>query len=195
MADFASILQMLWAGQNRFTDRKWRLFACGCARRTAGASRSPLRDVLDIVERYADGEASAHELAAARFGFRFRSDSPASLLAWMPEMPAWDMVSRLLRWMAGEDPALVMQAVPLVLADLFGPEPIRVPAMTLAWEHSMVPRLARGIYDDRAWDCLPILGDALEEAGCLDEGLLRHCREPGEHARGCWAVDSLLGKR
>jgi len=54
--------------------------------------------------------------------------------------------------------------------------------------------LANGIYDDRAFDRLPILADALEEAGCTDREILGHLRGPGPHVRGCWCVDLLLGK-
>ena len=55
-------------------------------------------------------------------------------------------------------------------------------------------KLAQGIYDDRAFDRLPVLADALEEAGCTNAEILAHCREPGPHVRGCWALDLLLGK-
>ena len=55
-------------------------------------------------------------------------------------------------------------------------------------------KLAQGIYDDRAFDRMPVLADALEEAGCYDADILAHCRQPGEHVRGCWVVDLLLGK-
>ena len=51
--------------------------------------------------------------------------------------------------------------------------------------------LARTIYEDRAFDLMPILGDALEEAGCTDGDILRHCRNGGMHARGCWVVDQV----
>jgi hypothetical protein len=68
------------------------------------------------------------------------------------------------------------------------------PARWLAWNENTVPRLAQTIYDERAFDRLPILADALEEAGCTDTAILDHCRQPGEHYRGCWAVDLLLGK-
>jgi hypothetical protein len=57
-----------------------------------------------------------------------------------------------------------------------------------------VRRLAEAIYEERAFDHLPILADALEEAGCSDETLLGHLRGPGLHMRGCWAVDLILGK-
>jgi hypothetical protein len=54
--------------------------------------------------------------------------------------------------------------------------------------------LAEGIYADRAFDRLPILADALEDAGCDAAELLTHFRGPGVHARGCWALDLVLGK-
>jgi hypothetical protein len=50
-------------------------------------------------------------------------------------------------------------------------------------------KLGQAIYQDGAFDRLPILGDALEEAGCTDERILQHCRRRGWHARGCWVVD------
>jgi hypothetical protein len=57
-----------------------------------------------------------------------------------------------------------------------------------------VRRLANSIYTDGSFDRLPILGDALEEAGCTDTALLSHCRSDGPHVRGCWVVDLILGK-
>jgi hypothetical protein len=60
------------------------------------------------------------------------------------------------------------------------------------WLTSDVLALARGIHNDLAFDRLPVLADALQDAGCADEDLLAHCRGPGPHAPGCWAVDLLL---
>jgi len=57
-----------------------------------------------------------------------------------------------------------------------------------------VPKLATTIYEERAFDRLPILADALEEAGYDSAELLAHLRGPGRHVRGCWALDLLLGK-
>jgi hypothetical protein len=48
------------------------------------------------------------------------------------------------------------------------------------------------MYDDRDFRAMPILADALEEAGCDNQDILSHCREPGEHVRGCWVVDLVL---
>jgi hypothetical protein len=57
-----------------------------------------------------------------------------------------------------------------------------------------VRRIAEGIYEERAFDRLPILADALLDAGCDNEELIAHSRSEGPHVRGCWAVDLILGK-
>jgi hypothetical protein len=57
-----------------------------------------------------------------------------------------------------------------------------------------VVKLAAAIYAERAFDRLPVLADALEDAGCTDAEILGHCRAGGEHVRGCWVVDLVLGK-
>jgi hypothetical protein len=55
--------------------------------------------------------------------------------------------------------------------------------------------LAEAIYGDRAFDRMPILADALEDAGCTNQGILAHCRQEGEHVRGCWVIDLLTGRQ
>jgi hypothetical protein len=65
----------------------------------------------------------------------------------------------------------------------------------LAWNDGTVQKIAQVIYDERAFDRMPILADALEDAGCADQSILDHCRQAGEHVRGCWVVDLLLDKR
>lgn len=62
------------------------------------------------------------------------------------------------------------------------------------WRTSDVVGLARGIDADRAFDRLPLLADALMDAGCADEQVIAHCREPGDHLRGCWVVEFALGR-
>jgi hypothetical protein len=59
---------------------------------------------------------------------------------------------------------------------------------------SGVRKLAEALYEERRLAELPILGDALEDAGCTDEVLLSHCRRAGPHVRGCWVLDALLTK-
>ena len=83
-----------------------------------------------------------------------------------------------------------------LIRDIFGNpfHHVAVDPTWLAWNDGTVVKLAQGIYDERAFDHLPILADALEEAGCHDADILAHCRQPGEHVRGCWLVDLILGK-
>ena len=82
-----------------------------------------------------------------------------------------------------------------LLRDLFAPfDPLRIEPAWLAGCDGAVPVLARGIYEERAFERMPILADALEEAGCDHAGLLAHCRAGEGHVRGCWAVDAILGR-
>ncbi|MEO2089448.1 MAG: hypothetical protein ABGY75_08120 [Gemmataceae bacterium] len=62
------------------------------------------------------------------------------------------------------------------------------------WRTETVVALATGIEAERAFDRLPILADAVEEAGCDEEAVLRHCRGPEPHARGCWVIDLILNR-
>jgi hypothetical protein len=73
--------------------------------------------------------------------------------------------------------------------------PFRPAAFAPAWRSETAVALASAIYAERAFDRLPILADALEEAGCDHADILAHCRGPGPHARGCWVVDGVLGKQ
>jgi hypothetical protein len=87
-------------------------------------------------------------------------------------------------------------AHPAVIRDIFG-NPLRTVSVAhpwRAWNDGAVRKMAQAIYDDRASDRLPLLADALEDAGCANAAILDHCRYGGEHVRGCWVVDLLLGK-
>jgi hypothetical protein len=64
----------------------------------------------------------------------------------------------------------------------------------LTWNGGVVRHLARAVADQRAFDRLPLLADALEEAGCDNPDILDHCREVGPHPRNCWVVDLLLAE-
>jgi hypothetical protein len=79
-----------------------------------------------------------------------------------------------------------------LVREVFG-NPFRPVAFDPTWLAPEVVALARFIYDERAFDRLPILADALEEEGCGNEDILDHCRGSGEHARGCWVIDTILG--
>ena len=79
------------------------------------------------------------------------------------------------------------------LRDIFG-NPFRPVVFPKSWRTEAAVGLALRMYDDRDFAAMPILADALEEAGCDDADILTHCREPGVHVRGCWVVDLVLGK-
>jgi hypothetical protein len=80
-----------------------------------------------------------------------------------------------------------------ILCDVLGKHD-RLPQIHPHWLTSIVVDLATAIYNDRAFDRLPILADALMDAGCDNEALIAHCRSKGPHVRGCWLVDLILGK-
>ncbi len=87
-----------------------------------------------------------------------------------------------------------------VMSNPFRPSPPLPPAV-LAWNDRTIPRLADAIYEDRKMPegtldtaRLAILADALLDAGCEDEDLIAHCRQPVAHVRGCWAIDLIMGK-
>jgi hypothetical protein len=77
--------------------------------------------------------------------------------------------------------------------DVFG-NPFCPVTVDPRWLTPDVVGLARGIYEDGAFERMPVLADALMDAGCADETILAHCRSAGPHVRGCWVVDLVLGK-
>jgi hypothetical protein len=72
--------------------------------------------------------------------------------------------------------------------------PVRLEPDIPRWNDGTIPRIAQAIYEERAFERLPILADALLDAGCDDEAILSHCRSEGPHVRGCWVVDLILAK-
>jgi hypothetical protein len=141
-------------------------------------------DAVALAEQVADGLLPPDE--AARAAVRVRR------LAW--DDRALAPVHHVPRWFG--EPALVWEPVPRValLRCLFGNpfRPVTADPAWLAWNGGTLGRLARALYDEHAFDRLPILADALEDAGCADADLLAHARGPGPHARACWVVDLLL---
>jgi hypothetical protein len=75
---------------------------------------------------------------------------------------------------------------------IFG-NPFRPVTFNPAWRTDTAVIRARQMYDSRDFGAMPILADALQDAGCEDEQVLSHCRDAGPHARGCWVVDGVLG--
>ena len=141
------------------------------------------------------------------FAARLRAQSTASAAEWTAcstcAVQAAQIVSMTLEnaHRVAVDPTWVGMPVQPALAvtqagflrDLFTPfrsPPAPDPAW-LRWDGGTVAQMAQTIHADRAFERLPVLADALEEAGCADAALLGHLRGPGPHVRGCWAVDLL----
>jgi hypothetical protein len=89
-------------------------------------------------------------------------------------------------------PAVAAELASL-LRDVVG-NPFRRIVLKRQWLVPAVRGLAGSIYDDRNVDELPVLADALEEAGCEEPSVLEHCRGNGKHVRGCWVIDLILNK-
>jgi hypothetical protein len=81
-----------------------------------------------------------------------------------------------------------------LLRCIFGPLPFRPIPLDPSWTAPTVKQLTEAIYEERAFDRLPVLADALEDAGCNQPDIIQHCRSGGEHIRGCWVVDLLTGR-
>jgi hypothetical protein len=103
----------------------------------------------------------------------------------------------------GEEIALGREAVvqeeaaqAAVLREMVGNlyRPVHLAPLWLYWNDRCVPNMARLIYDERRWADLPILADALEDAGCDSIALLDHLHGSGPHWPGCWALDLILGQ-
>lgn len=80
-----------------------------------------------------------------------------------------------------------------LLRDVF-PNPFRPVTFGPNWRTETAVRLARGMYESRAFSAMPILADALQDAGCDHPDVLAHCRDDQLHVRGCWVVDLIMGK-
>jgi hypothetical protein len=200
--DPETMLAFLQAGRAGRRRKLW-LFACACCRHAWLSSGGKGRGCpsVDVAERFADGRANQEELWAGfsrADGARVWGDRPGQA-AYAYVTGDVDVAVRTATGLLGPRPEVQAAGRALyawLLRDVFGPLPFRPVAPDpawLAWRGGTVPRLARAAYDDRAFDRLPVLADALEEAGCDDADILGHLRGPGPHARGCWVVDALLG--
>ncbi len=166
--------------------RKYRLLACGCCRLVWDLIDDPQnRSAIELAERLADRQASHEEVQAARFSGA--SGLARKTLLRSPRMAAHDVLIPL-----GYNPKHTVM-VDRLIRDVVG-NPFRPVAVDPAWLTSTAVGLAHGIYDDRAFDRMPILADALQDAGCEDADILGDCRGDGPHVRGCWIVDLVLGK-
>jgi len=209
----------------RLSDRKWRLFAVGCCRQILNQSVDlRLQGVVEVSERYADKMATKSELSAAlkrvqRVRSRFEKahvtngqqiermiepgNAPPLVVATLNILGAVETAAY-----QGIDgvmcvPSFARRAIKVLgaelkdqvklLRDIF---PFRPLSFDPSWRTSTVSALAQTMYDFRDFSAMPILADALQDAGCDNEEMLAHCRDPKPvHVRGCWVVDAVLQRQ
>jgi hypothetical protein len=159
------------------------------ANRTAGGGDGfgPHRCCMDLDDRPYDSAAAASVIEAT-FDV-LESRKIAADLAGLPRSQWVKSHAGLTneRWVDER------RAVADLIRDIFG-NPFRPATIDQAWLNSNVLGLAQAIYEERAFDRMPELADALEAAGCHDADILVHCRQAGPHVRGCWVVDLILGQ-
>jgi hypothetical protein len=127
-------------------------------------------------------------LAAKYLGRNYYKLAAVSSACTVAEMAA------LKKWREGEPAGAEEAAQVALVRDLFA-NPFRPVTFDPAWLTPSVRSLAESMYRQRDFDLMPLLGGALEQAGCTNEDILNHCRDPKQvHVRGCWVVDLLLGK-
>jgi hypothetical protein len=215
---------MLWWQAGKVSDRKLRLFsAAWCHRVSKRLTDARSCKAVDVAELYADGQASSEALRVAcqeaqlaeatelsrwqtalsekNQQARHISDQNRIIEQTKLEYQA----ACCARWSAEEEAQRAAYVIAgmkdkankaLLLHDLFG-NPFRtisINPVCFIWNDATLSKIAQAIYDERAFERMPILADALEDAGCDNADILNHCRQPGVHVRGCWVVDLLLGK-
>jgi hypothetical protein len=200
---------------DRASDRRLRLFACGCCRAVWDRLTEFSRTAVGVAERYADGLAGGEELDTAGWTVENRLDLFPGEVPFDPGFwacgrrighdagecarrcadttaPGWEFVDADYdaRRASRAAEAAVAQAV--LARDIFG-NPFRPVTADPSWLTITVVALARQVYETSDFSAMPILADALQDAGCDNAEVLGHLRGPGPHARGCWVIDLVLG--
>lgn len=195
--DAAAMLEVL---RDRTGDRKLRLFACACARDVwSQLSEFDCLNAVEVAERFADGTATLKEMQDAST----RTYDIAWSRGFCGEDARADYVAEATTREFSVHAAfgaiqnrLESQRLGEIVREIFG-NPFRTATINPAWlDHDgwRVKTLAQEIYDSKAFERTPELDRALSEAGCKDESLLVPLRSGQLHYRGCWVLDTILGK-
>lgn len=199
--------------RGKVSDRKLRLVAVAVSRLWGNELNDDGfgHQVVEVAERYADGLATEHERAKWHYAAyenydQVRWDDGRNRTAFAHAFNCaihhdCTFAARYVSsgWQGAGDkyPCRANTAHCVIFREIIGNPfcPLVVDPSWLTWNDGTVVALAQKIYAERDFDCLPILADSLEDAGCTSEGILNHCRQQEGHVRGCWVVDLLLGKQ
>jgi hypothetical protein len=200
--------EMLAFLAGRVSDPKYRFFVAACCRRIWHLLPEAGRRAVEVGERYADGLATGQDLREAAQAVFERDGLPANEAAFhaVATTGAYHLAATVAAAHAAQavaraadpededtlDPAEQAEQCRL-LREIFGNPfwPVSPEATWLTWNDGTVARVAQGIHESRSFEDLPVLADALIEAGCQEVSILAHCRQPGDHVPGCWVVDAL----
>jgi hypothetical protein len=186
--------------------RKSRLFACGCFRILWPSIQCrQVRRSVEVAEARADRLATDQQMEEHRYPYGGEIDSldhglQLAVQSLMipnlnPAYVAWGVRASIDPFRYG--PNQYSEGCPEqadLLRDVVG-NPFRAVAFEAGWRTSTAVALAQQMYDSRDFGIMPILGDALQDAGCESADVLDHCRRAGPHVRGCWVVDAILRKK
>jgi hypothetical protein len=192
------LMAALLEGSRSPTDRKIRLYACAVAALYLSAHPADIcfHKVLAVAERFADGGATADELQQAgreaQRRYQWQTDDTALQVVRHAAYLQTRGSSNSVRY-ATSYTYFDSKTNALLFRCIFG-NPYRPVSVDPTWLTLDVVTLAEGIYQERAFDRLPILADALQDAGCDNTDILSHCHSEGPHVRGCWPVDLIFGK-
>jgi hypothetical protein len=171
--------------------RRLRLLAAACVRHAVTGDASPVvNEVIDVVERYADGVASRAEFLAARKAVRqaIKDKAPsASALKNLTDDEMEGMTVTIENVRSRSNGAHQCGLIRCLF-------PLRATSLGSSYFTANVVALASQMYESRDFSAMPILADALQDSGCDNDDVLNHCRGDGPHVRGCWVVDLVLGK-
>jgi hypothetical protein len=190
-----------------------RLFGVACCRHVWRSLRDPdSRKAVEVSERFADGEATPAALrgalkaaTTAAEDAEFEATNSMSSSRWAARDAAEAAVEVARKQLRPGAVARKVRAAliavgampkdqPALLRDILG-NPFRPVAFNAKWGTDTAVALAKQMYESRDFGAMPILADALQEAGCEESAILDHCRgATTPHARGCWVVDLVLGK-
>jgi hypothetical protein len=196
-------------------ERKLRLFGCAACRQIAHLFVKQQQRLIALVEQYADGKVDGRRIRRAQEAASRAVPQPKPDEEWSSIYGAYDYAQRalnLLTWRTvsdivegfvedlygatvndpdnQEEEGVYQKAL---LQDIFG-NPFRPVSFSPSWRTGTALSLAKQMYEAREFSAMPILADALQDAGCDNDDILSHCRGPGPHVRGCWVVDLVLGK-
>jgi hypothetical protein len=184
----------------RGTQRRWQLFACLCCWRVLPMLDERGRNAVSVAERQAEGLATLEEIREAR-----AEAHAAVIAAWRPGNDRSLAHAANAALFALSSPRRAYSHIPRspgpgeslaqcqLMRELFG-NPFRPFFLEPAWRTPTVLTIASQVYERESFEELPVLGDALEDAGCDDQQVLGHLRAATTHYRGCWALDAVLDK-